>query len=407
MTAEKKTLLEEGRLILFRTIRIVAISITGLFFLIDLFVGLYAKSLIEAVMSAIFLSTFFFSREKNVMWAMNIFMVALVVGIIVMMVEFSYAAVWIPALSILAFGLFGQRYGKYWSVLIGIALFGLLLVNYSNGFSVYSVRSTIAIFLSYIAIAWTIHYFFYQMELQGALITKEVSQRERLELAKTLSGGIAHVVNNKLQTVFGRTEILKEKVDGDLIRHLDEISETALEISGNIHQLQAYSGYHDKKMIQVNLNDLISKTCKIWQADNFPDSGSVIVKYPERDIYCIGDRELICEAITELLDNAREASNAINVIEVELREKHEQEISPGSGVAEISIMDNGEGMEQDFIEKAYEPFVTSRFKGRGLGLAAVKGIMQIHEGDLTIFSNKERGTNVVMSLPLYKPSNDN
>jgi two-component system cell cycle sensor histidine kinase/response regulator CckA len=71
--------------------------------------------------------------------------------------------------------------------------------------------------------------------------------------------------------------------------------------------------------------------------------------------------------------------------------------------AVLSVSDNGRGIPEDLIDKIFDPFVTSKFTGRGLGLAAAQGTVKGHDGILKAESKIDSGTTFKMFLPTVKP----
>ena len=119
------------------------------------------------------------------------------------------------------------------------------------------------------------------------------------------------------------------------------------------------------------------------------------------DGYIYGSQSALISAITNLLNNARQACEPHGHIEVKadyaINEEDEQCIS-------ISVNDDGEGMSASVMNQVLTPFYTTRSNGTGLGLAVVQSIVKAHRGHLTIESEPKKGSSVTMFFPLYTSS---
>jgi len=76
-------------------------------------------------------------------------------------------------------------------------------------------------------------------------------------------------------------------------------------------------------------------------------------------------------------------------------------------VIEIHIKDNGDGIDESFASKIFEPFYTSRVQGTGLGLAVVKSVANAHKGDVSLISSKGEGAHFCIQLPLQNKKQAN
>ncbi len=124
-----------------------------------------------------------------------------------------------------------------------------------------------------------------------------------------------------------------------------------------------------------------------------------------------GDSNLIGVAVRNLVENAAESLNgstgqiAVAICEATVggtpTGHWSEEIASGTYVA-ISVTDDGEGMDVSHRDRAFDPFYSARFLGRGLGLSAVAGIARQHGGAVSIESEFGRGTSVTLYLPSAK-----
>jgi signal transduction histidine kinase len=104
------------------------------------------------------------------------------------------------------------------------------------------------------------------------------------------------------------------------------------------------------------------------------------------------DATQIDMALSNLIENALEAMGGSGTLEIEVKKESRQLL--------ISIFDTGCGIPEDELDAVYDPFVTSKTRGAGLGLTMVHQIVQNHHGEIRIESGPEEGTLVSILLPL-------
>ena len=115
----------------------------------------------------------------------------------------------------------------------------------------------------------------------------------------------------------------------------------------------------------------------------------------ESDVFILGDKEKIHQAVLNLLLNSLDASEPESIIDIELNNKKDEQIV-------ITIHDYGTGIERDALEHVFDPFYTTKTTGTGLGLPIVKSIIENHNGVIKIESEKDEGTCVIIEFPSYR-----
>ena len=143
-------------------------------------------------------------------------------------------------------------------------------------------------------------------------------------------------------------------------------------------------------------------------------SGNVSLDFDSEDhSYCLqADPPYIRQALLSLLLNAVEAVAEkgghiqVNLKKIMVKPDHSQRnaasktlLKSGPHLA-LSITDDGPGIEPENMHKIFDPFFSTKFTGRGLGLAATCGIMKDHQGDIEVSSRAGKGTTVTLCLPL-------
>jgi len=245
---------------------------------------------------------------------------------------------------------------------------------------------------------------------QNALIQAEIKQSERVELIGQLSAGVSHDFKNHLQVIRGYAELAQmqqtepEKV-GQCIK---EISDTVDRSVALVNQLLAFSRRGNvEKDVSVSLNDVVTDLTPMlsqllgpqYQLKFRLEKGSPTARFDTTELE---------QVIVNLVVNARDAMPDGGVIKFTTRNIYSRRRKLGSGDAkpravekvQLIISDSGAGMSQATIQRAFEPFYTTKSagEGTGLGLSTVFGLVQKHDGKIDIGSKVNVGTTITINL---------
>ena len=235
-------------------------------------------------------------------------------------------------------------------------------------------------------------------------------QSHRLEAVGALAGGIAHEFKNLLMGVSGYAEILQMKLGSDhpQFTTTNDLLHCVDRASKLIGQLQAFSKRQIIKPCPTDLNKLMTESKNLL--DRLVGEQISIEWNLGRDtnIVCV-DPGQIEQVLLNLAINARDAMPQGGELTVTTRNRHLEDIDkkrhpwvgPGEYV-ELSVSDTGVGMDDDTIERIFEPFFSTKGKQdrSGLGLAVVYGIIKQHKGYIHVFSEVGQGTTFQVYLPV-------
>ncbi|MEI6206485.1 MAG: response regulator, partial [Desulfuromonadales bacterium] len=231
----------------------------------------------------------------------------------------------------------------------------------------------------------------------------QLRQNRKMEVIGQLAGGVAHDFNNMLSAIMGSTELLanKMKENPDALKYLNNIERAAIRSAELTRQLLTFSRKGQKKSEPVNTNAMIKEVISLLERTI--DRKIVLETRLVAHNTCIaGDATLLQNALLNLGINARDAMPDGGVItfttaNVELDSAFcglsGFSISPGPYI-EVSVSDSGKGMTKEIIEHIFEPYFTTKEKGKGtgLGLAAVYGSVTSHNGCIKVYSEPGIGT---------------
>ena len=261
-------------------------------------------------------------------------------------------------------------------------------------------------------------------ELQSALETLqlEVSEREnaeaqvrqmqKIESVGQLTGGIAHDFNNMLAVVLGSLEIVKRRIASDPDRAMIavEIAEEGARRAALLTaRLLAFSRQQPLAPEPVDANKLVSGMSELLR--------STIGEQVEIETVLAGglwktyiDTPQLENAILNLCVNGRDAMPDGGKLTIETHNCHldenyaskNVEVAAGQYVL-VCVSDTGIGMAAEVIERAFDPFYTTKEvgKGTGLGLSQVYGFVKQSGGHVKIYSEDDEGTTIKLYLPRY------
>jgi len=235
---------------------------------------------------------------------------------------------------------------------------------------------------------------------------------QKLESLGVLAGGIAHDFNNLLAIVLARAELsLKDCSDPALVNsHVSIIRDTALEARMLTRQLLSYAGKGKVLVELLDLNQLVTSMSQLLRASVSKVIRLELLLCPDAVPVQV-DVTQLRQVILNLVTNAAEAIDAAGgniwvrtgCVEVTPATAHSSfaPIEPPAGsYAFLEVEDDGIGISEETRGRLYDPFFTTKFSGRGLGLAAVLGIVKSHNGAILLDTQPGEGSRFRVLLPL-------
>ena len=239
----------------------------------------------------------------------------------------------------------------------------------------------------------------------------KLQQALKLESLGVLAGGVAHDFNNLLMGMLGNAEIALQELppESPARGELKNINTAALRAAELTKQMLAYSGKGKFVVQALNLSKLVEEMAHLLQVSI---SKNVVLKYNFADnLPAIeADAAQVRQVVMNLILNASEAVGekrgivavSTSVIEADrsyLSKTYLDENLPEGCYVSLEVTDTGCGMDGQTQQKIFDPFFSTKFTGRGLGLAAVLGIVRGHGGALKIDSQPQRGSTFQVLFP--------
>jgi len=247
---------------------------------------------------------------------------------------------------------------------------------------------------------------------EKADMERRMAHVQRLESLGILAGGIAHDFNNLLSAILGNAELMRLKLhaDTELEKEIGSITVSCERAADLCRKMLAYSGQGKTMVEPVNLSELVEETAQIL--DVFVSKKATLDTNLDPVLPVIdADRTQLQQIVMNLITNASEAiGDDSGTISISTRstgalasDLHSEYIEhtplPGPYVC-LEVRDSGCGMDEQTLQRIFDPFYSTKFTGRGLGMSAVLGIVRSHQGSIRITSQPGSGTTVRVYLPV-------
>lgn len=247
-------------------------------------------------------------------------------------------------------------------------------------------------------------------------LRKSEAENRRLQKAKSLArmaGAIAHQFNNYLHAVLGNLELGMEYLpDAEKTRRAMEAAMDSAEKAADVSRMMlTYTGQAHGRQETVSLSDYCRVNLHLFQA-GMPESVVLEPVLPDRGPFVRANADLLEQLLLHLLENARESmAGSAGTIRLGVETVSSEDIpgfnrfpvdwEPGSVPhACLVIADEGRGISPADMENIFDPFFSTHFTGRGMGLPAALGIAGIHGGGIAVKSVYGKGAEFRVYIPV-------
>jgi PAS domain S-box-containing protein len=234
---------------------------------------------------------------------------------------------------------------------------------------------------------------------------------QKMESLGALAAGIAHDFNNMLGVIFAESDValLETTHESPGRENIERIKSVAVRASEIVKLLMAYAGGSDLAMEVVDLSLVVEEIVDLLHG-SISDRAELHVSLAT-NLLVRANAEQIQQVVLNLIKNAAEALEGQDgVIAIATERVHVGQppvlevpttLAEGDYVR-LVVSDTGCGMTQDVQTRAFDPFYTTKFLGRGLGLAVVQGILRSHGGHIQILSTRGIGSTFQILLPCIR-----
>ena len=239
-------------------------------------------------------------------------------------------------------------------------------------------------------------------------------QAQKLETIWKLSSGMAHDFSNLLSSIFGSLNLLKKRVpeNENIFRLIDNIENCSVRARDLTKGLLSFGKPTPRRKELIKPNILMNEIAKVI-SQTFPRKINYENRVEENLHDVLGNGTEIYQVLLNLCVNAKEAIEVNGKIKLEASNLKIDEdnifkyplLNKGNYV-HFSVSDNGSGIEENHLQKIFDPYFSTKVKetGSGLGLYVTYGIIKAHSGHIEVSSTIGKGTTFDVYLPSFEPA---
>ena len=248
-------------------------------------------------------------------------------------------------------------------------------------------------------------------ELERGKLEREIRHSQKMRAIGTLAGGIAHDFNNILTILIGNAELALEEIPGEsrAEEFLRGILKAGKRAKNLVRQILAFSRQAEEERSPVIISFIVKEALALLKS-TIPSTIKILEEISAKSTMIFANATQIHQVIMNLCINAFHAMEekggtlVIGLEEIYFGlETCPKGLEPGL-YAELSVSDTGYGIDENIIERIFEPYFTTKGQdeGTGLGLSVVHGIVKSHEGDIRVYSKPGRGTTFEVYFPVIE-----
>jgi signal transduction histidine kinase len=247
-------------------------------------------------------------------------------------------------------------------------------------------------------------------------VESELELSRRMAAIGRLTSGVGHEVKNPINAIVVHVELLKSKLaatgaGAPATRHLDIIESEIHRLDRVVQLLVDFSRPVELRLREHDLRTVVEAVLALAVEELSLQNVTLIHILPPNPVPVNIDADLIKQAMINVIKNGAQAMPEGGTLRVALEDgrsdearHHENRSEDSRRLAVIRISDQGPGIAEDIREKIFDLYFTTKSGGSGIGLAMTYRILQLHYGSIDVQSNRERGSEFVLRIPLS--SND-
>lgn len=229
------------------------------------------------------------------------------------------------------------------------------------------------------------------------LLQDKLSQMQKLSALGRMVSTLAHQIRTPLSAAILYCSNLssqalstdnRTKFQGKLAARLHDLEQ-------QVNDMLLFAKSGGKQVVALlNAEELIDNSIRGCEPQINAANIDFSVQLNAKGLQVLGNKSALEGAIQNLIHNALQVVDDKGKVDIQVYSKAE--------FLFIHVIDNGEGIDKDDVEKIFEPFYTSKVQGTGLGLAVVKSVAKAHHGEVNLILDGSRGANFCIKLPLFK-----
>ncbi|MCP3941757.1 MAG: transporter substrate-binding domain-containing protein [Desulfobacteraceae bacterium] len=252
-----------------------------------------------------------------------------------------------------------------------------------------------------------------QFEKEKEKLADQLQQSHKMEAIGTLAGGIAHDFNNILAAILGYADMARDETpdDSPAKPQIEEILRAGNRARNLVQQILAFSRKELHERVPIKIYPIITEALTLLRA-SIPTTIKIRQKLDPACGNILGDPTQIHQVVVNICTNSAQAMDEKGgVLQIDLKKVKiktddlvkNPTLKIGSYI-QISIKDSGIGIKQEYLDRIFDPYFTTKKvgEGSGMGLAVVLGIIKGHDGMITVESQHGKCTTFNVYLPKIK-----
>lgn len=251
-------------------------------------------------------------------------------------------------------------------------------------------------------------------QVENQKLESQLYHAQKMEAIGTLAAGIAHDFNNILSVIIGNAELAMQQAQAGaaVCNHLENVLQASKRAAHLTRQILSFSRSEKSELAPIPLNTALKEAVMLLRS-SIPPHISIVNKISNEYFLVNADPTQMHQLLMNLCTNSYHAMSDKGFGTIEVSLAPEWVRLPGDPEAKaylkLQVADTGCGMTPEVMKRIFEPYFTTKQKGRGtgLGLSIVHSIVEKHGGTIRVDSEPGRGTTFTIHLPIVDQVSEN
>lgn len=238
--------------------------------------------------------------------------------------------------------------------------------------------------------------------------TKLSQHNAKLASIGRLAAGVGHEINNPLAIIQGHLSMIESELklanldNTKIFERFGKVDLAIERIANIVKGLRSFSRTDDHPLSSFDIYQLISETCSMMKDIYIKEGIDFEFSGENENVSVLGSRGRFQQVLVNLITNAKDATEGQENRKIKIK------FEMIGNEAKVTVMDNGQGISIDILDKIFDPFFTTKEvnKGTGIGLALASTIMKEHGGRIDVDSKLGNGATFTLTLPVQSDSSE-